>query len=232
MLDDITLGEIKHTKKDISSFTDKLKQMSDENAYEFSQNEQNFFAFISKQIIFLKNLYLFGTNQYFFQVLISDFYNYIMSILQNNHRYIYLNERSIIENYMRCILNQSVEGNHITANMFELLRENYVDDFSADEYSLMKSEYQIACGYVHGGIGLKDTLIFDLNDYLTEKRRFKNKEKYFERIMDLIKIYNRLLIKTYSEFISDVFHRRKTLLGYLLGRDLLDYLFLTMDKTE
>lgn len=232
MLDDITLGEIKHTKKDIRSFADALKEISDKNAYEFSQSEEDFFAFISKQIIFMKNLYLFGTKKYFFQVLISDFYNYIISILQNNHRYIYLNERSIIENYMRCILNESVENNHITTNLFDLLKEKYVSCLSETEYSLLKSEYRTACGYVHGGKNLKDTLVFDFEECMGEKKSLKSKKKYYERIIVLIKVYNRILVKAYPEFISEVFHRRKTLLGYLLGNELLEYLFLVIKETE
>jgi len=226
MMDDMTYGEIRRVKRDIASFGDELERISTVGEYDFCQGDQNFFAFIAKQIIFLKNLYLFGEKKYAFQVLISDFYSYILSILKNEHRYIYLNERSIIENYMRLILNESVENSHITSDMFDLLKKTYPTCLLGKEYSLMKSEYRTACGYVHGGKNLENTLVFDFQECIGEKKILQNKKKYYDRIIFLIKTYNKILIKKYHDFISDVFHRRKTLLGYLLGNNLLEYLFL------
>ena len=51
----------------------------------------------------------------------------------------YLNERSIIENYVRLIVNKNVESDHVTENVFnELKNQTYKYNFTDEEYSLIK----------------------------------------------------------------------------------------------
>lgn len=222
-MDDMTYGEILRTKQNIELFISNLKSISEKEAYKYETQDIDFFIFISKEIIFLKNLYLYGKQIYIFAVLISDFYNYILSILKNEHRYIYLNERSIIENYIRLILYRNTQ--HFTFESFDTLKETYPDILDNDTFSLLKSEYREACGYIHGGDILKESLSFYFDSCMIKKIDFKNKGKYYNRISRLLKIYNRILIKKYPQFINDVFHRRKSFLKYLLGSDLLEFLF-------
>lgn len=62
-----------------------------------------------------------------------------MTILTEQIRYMYLNERSIIENYVRLIVNKNVESDHVTENVFnELKNQTYKYNFTDEEYSLIK----------------------------------------------------------------------------------------------
>lgn len=81
--------------------------------------------------------------------MISDYFNLIISIIEGKSRYIYVNERSIIENYMRLILQKSIESDHITRNCFQELQENrYGFTISNKDFSLIKSEYVTCCSYI------------------------------------------------------------------------------------
>ena len=55
-------------------------------------------------------------------------------------RYMYVNERSIIENYMRAIMGVSLEYSHITETVFqEMHYKSFQCDFTDAEYSFIKS---------------------------------------------------------------------------------------------
>ena len=62
----------------------------------------------------------------------------------------YVNERSIIENYMRAIMEISLENNHITESVFQEMRnKKFIYNFTDIEYSLIKNEYVIALSLIH-----------------------------------------------------------------------------------
>lgn len=83
---------------------------------------------------------------YFYKVLISDLYYFILSIIKREMRYMYVNERSIIENYMRAIMQISLQDDHITEAIFQKMRnKNFLCDFTDAEYSLIKNEYVTSC---------------------------------------------------------------------------------------
>ena len=77
----------------------------------------------------------------------------------------YVNERSIIENYLRSIMDISVQDNHVTDKVFQELRQkNFHCDFDDKEYSLIRSEYSTSCGYIHGSNILNDNLALVLDE--------------------------------------------------------------------
>lgn len=149
--DDMTYNEISLLKSDISSFIEYLSNYSHQENFSISQNDKDFFSFLCKRICFFKIINQMSQPIYSAKVLISDFYNLIITIIKNQKRYIYLNERSIIENYMRLILSTSLENDHITLNLFNKLQSNHTDIFTKDTFSLLKSEYRMSCSFVHGG---------------------------------------------------------------------------------
>ena len=221
--DELIISQINDIKKAISDFSSELVAYSEEiGNHKLSQNEISFFSFISKQIVFLKNIYTCNYN-YLIKVLISDYYNYIVSIIKNEHRYMYVNERSIIENYTRWIVSTEVEINHITTQVF--------DDFKTQtsicekDYALIKSAYTNSCGYIHGSKLLNDNLAYVFKECITNDLEIRNINSYFANIIKIIKIYNRLIILTYPSLIDECFFRRKRVLKYLLGEVLLELLF-------
>ena len=165
-------------------------------------------------------------HNYSTKVLISDYYNYIVSIIKNEHRYMYVNERSIIENYTRWIMSTEVETNYITTQVFDNLKKqtNILDS----EFALIKSAYANSCGYIHGSKLLNDNLAYVFKECITNDLEIRNINSYFANIVKVIKIYNRIIIMTYPNLIDECFFRRKSVLKYLLGDELLELLFKTL----
>lgn len=226
MITDMTYLELDLIKSDIDMFINKLNEISSQLDHKLTKEDEKFFIFISKHIIFFKYLYRDMDKMYFFKVLISDLYYYILSILKNETRYMYLNERSIIENYTRAVIRTTVEEDHITANVFlELKKIEFSFDFKEGDYSLIKNEYITSCGYVHGGIVLNDSLSLNLDECFENNKFTKKINKYYIRIMKIFKTYDKMLISEYAECISGCFHRQKTVLKYLLGDDCLELLY-------
>lgn len=214
------INEIKNKIKDFIIELDKFSMCSCNSS--LSQKEKDFFAFLSKQIIFLKNIYEFE-NKYSIKVLISDYYNYIISIVKGEHRYMYVNERSIIENYTRLVTSISVDVNYITSDVFDKLRKH--PDISSKEYSLIKSEYCNSCGYIHGSKLLNNDLAYVFKECIIGYGKVRNINNYFDNIIKIIKTYNRILILSYSELIDNCFFRKKSVLKYLIGNNNVEILF-------
>lgn len=231
MSNDMTYSELHLIKSDINTFVNRLNDISNEYNHDLTKEEKDFFIFISKHIVFFKYLYKGTESMYFFKVIISDMYYYILSILKNETRYIYLNERSIIENYTRAVVRKTVEEDHVTERLFLIMKSiKFKFDFKEEDYSLIKSEYTTSCGYVHGSNILNESLSFVLNECLENNKFIRDINKYHERIRNILRIYDKMLISEYGDFISSCFHRRKTILSYLLGQDSLELLFNVIEK--
>lgn len=224
--DEIIISEIKQLKCEIDEFMSELSKYTISSGLPIlKKSDLDFFSFLSKQIVFLKNIYI-SNNDRRLKVLVSDYYNFIICVIKNHYRYAYVNERSIIENYIRYITETKIEDDHITNNSFVVLREkHYKFDFNDDEFALIKSEYAMSCGYIHGSIILDDRLAYIFEECIANEQPIKNKNKYYDRIKKMIKTFNKMIISEQSEFISSVFHRRKSILGYLIGKDCIDFLF-------
>lgn len=228
--DELIISQINDIKKDISDFSSELISYSEKiGNHVLSQNEISFFSFISKQIVFLKNIYICNHN-YLIKVLISDYYNYIVSIIRNEHRYMYVNERSVIENYTRWIVSTEVEINYITTRVFDDFKTK--TSICEQEYALIKSAYTNSCGYIHGSKLLNDNLAYVFKECITNDLKIRNINSYFENIIKIIKTYNRLIILTYPNLIDECFYRRKSVLKYLLGADLLELLFKRLNNNK
>lgn len=222
MLSEETHIILEEYKKDILELMMILENISKEKKNIFEESDKNFFIFILKHILFFKELYNYDKTNYFFRIIISDFYYYIMALINNELRYVYLNERSIIENYTRCILKVSLESDHITNKLFDKLKIEY--NISNSDFSILKQEYLHSCEYIHGGKRLETSLISYFNEYLLKKNKIKKQSKYYSRVIKIIKIFDKILIKSNPEFVNGVFHRRKTLLKYLIGKDKVEIL--------
>uniref|UniRef100_UPI0006CF3343 hypothetical protein n=1 Tax=Clostridium sp. NkU-1 TaxID=1095009 RepID=UPI0006CF3343 len=136
----------------------------------------------------------------------------------------YVNERSIIENYLRLITNKTVEQDHVTEKIFQEIKSKAFN-FSGFDLSLIRNEYVTACGYIHGSKVLDNDLSYTFNACIKSEREFKDKNKYYIRMQKVLKMLDHMLISNYKEDVSGAFHRRKTLLEYLLGKNSVDILF-------
>ena len=221
MNDDMTYQETARIKSNIQSFVEKIKELSQEFDFDFQQLDGNFFSFIAKHIVFFKYLSEGDSSNFSYKVLISDFYYIILAIVKGEVRYMYVNER-----YLRSIMDISVQDNHVTDNVFQELRQkSFHCGFDEAEYSLIRSEYRTSCGYIHGSNILNDNLASVLDECANKKFTIAERKKYYIRMQAVLKSFDRLLISENALFVSGCFHRKKSILSYLLGRDLLDLLF-------
>ncbi len=228
MKTDMTYIEIDAVKNNINDFIKKLHVAAEDENDELTRSDESFFTSIAKYIVFCKILEQSSFLKYasqFLENIISDSYYLILSLIRKEKRYVYVNERSIIENNIRMITNTSLEDTHITSDVFEKLK-TMVYKMDEAEYALIRSEYRVSCDFVHGGKLQHSNLSFVLDECL-QKDRLKEREKnaIYCRILSILKIFNYMLIAEYTEQINGSFHRRKSLLGYLLGNNIVDYLF-------
>ncbi len=226
MSDDMTYQEIARIKSNIQSFVEKIDELSQEFDFDFQESDRSFFAFIAKHIVFFKYLSEGDSSNFSYKVLISDFYYMILAIVKGEVRYMYVNERSIIENYLRSIMDISVQDNHVTDKVFQELRQKQFHcNFDDTQYSLIRSEYRTSCGYIHGSNILNDNLALVLDECINKRFTIAERKKYYIRIQSVLKSFNLLLISENALFVSGCFHRKKSVLSYLIGKEPLDLLF-------
>ena len=199
-------------KNDIEKFIKQL-ELKSKNKVIFTDDEKSFLRFLAKHILFFKELYRFDKSKYFLEVLISDIFSYIVSIINGEKRYIFLNERSIIENYIRYLMKED----RIKENTFDRLKEKF--NLQDDIFSLLKEEYSTSCKYIHGGEILKSELLFYFLEFMKKEKEILRDLKYYKRISKMLNIYDNLILKEDEDFINGVFHRRKTLLKFLIKID-------------
>ena len=111
MKNNLSLFELNAVKEEITSFLKKLEEL-DNNGFLSEQSNKDFIMFLAKKIMFLKYLYQADV-KYTLAVLISDFFFLILSIIKSEIRYIYLNERSIIENFTSYIMEVPLEDSYV-----------------------------------------------------------------------------------------------------------------------
>ena len=228
MTTDMTYMEIDMVKNNINTFLEKLHTLTEKENDKLTRADESFFSSMAKYIIFCKFIEqsaFMKHNTQFLENVISDSYYLILSVIKKEKRYMYVNERSIIENNIRMITYTPLSDNHVTNDIFEKLKTMSYS-LSEKEYSLLRNEYRVACDFVHGGKLQHDNLSFVLEeclkkDIISEKER----NSIYNRILNVLRIFHYMLIAEYPEQISGCFHRRKTLLGYLIGNKMVDYLF-------
>lgn len=224
--DDFTYIEVKSCKAEINRMMETIKENCPTN-FMVEKIDISFFSALAKRILLFKYFCRCTNNSKYYKILISDMYYMIIAIINCDTRYVYLNERSIIENYMRMIVGINVSDDYITGNSFEVLKSEMEKVFGNDktQYSLIKSEYSVACNYIHGGDLLQKELKQYFKECIESKSVMIDRSKFYGRILKIIKIFEKILINKYPEFVSNSFHRRKTVLEYLIGKDGLKYLF-------
>lgn len=228
MKTDMTFNEIDMVKKNIEEFVEKLCALAEKEGEKLSEGDICFFAKIAKYIVFCKFLQKslhFGDMTQFLDNIISDSYYLIISFIKKEKRYVFVNERSIIEHNIRMITFTTFGETYITEDVFRKLHLMKYK-MQEEEYSLLRSEYKVACDFVHGGKLLQDSLSFVLDECLQKDMLLKKeKNAMYKRIIDILKLFNNMMIAQYPEEINGCFHRRKSVLGYLIGDKAVDFLF-------
>lgn len=180
---------------------------------------KEYYRVLAKQILFFKFIFDSYPDTYPAKVIISDFFNFMLDDINESTRYLYLNERSIIENYIRLILKDEAYSTHITFQSFIDLKRENASILSDAEYSKIMNEYKISCSYIHGGHKLTNHLVDNFEDCLNgiSTISLRSKRNRINQTTDLFKILNKLFICNNREVVDNSFHRNREALKYLLG---------------
>lgn len=213
--------EVKICKEEINNLIKYIEDYAIKSKGSTIDNKtKDFYRVISKQIIFFKKVLNAYPKTYFIKVIISDFLSLILNDIKLETRYYYLNQRSIIENYMRLILKDDQYVTHITRQSFLDLKQKNQSNLSEKEYTKIMNEYKIACSYIHGGDTLKEHLVNNFEECLESKTKISERKRksQISQFIDLINILNRLFLLHNTEAIDSSFHRSKATLEYLMGK--------------
>ncbi|MBE7680088.1 hypothetical protein GUA98_06355 [Paenibacillus sp. P13VS] len=190
------------------------------NYISMDQKTIEFYRFISKQVIFFKFILKAYPKTYSIQVIVSDFLSLIVNDLKLETRYYYLNQRSIIENYMRMILKDQLNITHITKQSFKDLKEQNQLELNEIEYNRIINEYKIACSFIHGGDFLQEHLVSNFEECVDNKTQISERKRKgkISQFFEMVNILNKLFLIHNSEEIDNSFHRNKVTLEYLMGK--------------
>lgn len=210
--------EYKDEIKKTIEFIQKEPTMS---KYNISNQDNEFYRFIIKHILFFKVILETYHDSRELKVLISDLFSYIINDIKGEIRNNSLIERSIIENYLRLSLEYIEKNNHITSLKFEELKQM---DFMRDNnsYNVIIDAYKKSCDYIHGGENLDIEISEYIKDLFDKKPIYKRKKiKEKERKKRLILSLDYLFLEVRRQEIDNAFHRNKDGLEYLIPSSVL-----------
>lgn len=227
MHDELINNQIKQIQGEIKEYIEALSSLScQENLHE--QSHFDFCIFLAKHIVFFKMISsVIHDRRYnrLYNLVISDLLSLSFEITRNEQRYIYLNERSLIESFMRIITKCDGRVKGISP-VFLQLQEISKNLPVKVEYDLIKSEYAMASNYIHGNVKDTDTLSLFLEDCIRKKGLPSKKIKqYFQRLVRVIVSFDRMLINQQVDQINEAFYRKSKIMQYLIGKDQVDFYF-------
>ncbi len=219
--------EVNHLKDTIKSTKEGLERISKEQDLNITENDQNFYVFLIKHVIFFEYILSSYPDTFILKVLISDFSYLIVNDMKQNDRYLKLHERSIIENYLRLILKNADYIRNIDSNAFNEFK-NTCNDYGLDEdkVNTIHNAYKLSCSYIHGSKKLEEDLPKFFADVFTNVTSNKaNKNSQNNRIIKYISYLDLAFITSNKEVVSNSFHRRKSMLDVLITKDKAEILF-------
>ena len=115
-------------------------------------------------------------------------------------------------------MKKTLEDSQVTHSLFEEMNNIFFKNTKfQSEFSLIKSEYNIACNYVHGGKKLEHSLISVLDEYINNKLELKNSTALYNNMSRIITTFILIIISKNTDTVNACFYRKKTILRYLIG---------------
>lgn len=211
-LADPTFAELRGIKEEIQTFVDEVFKPNTEHV-------RNYFINICKKVVLTKYLDRQVQTDYRYKALLSDLCYLLNSIECGEIRYFYLNVRSIIEQSLRITVDvestDSMTFNELVEKLIKL--KESVGRTLQINTDIIQEEYAKACLYIHGNsLANMELAEFYMNTFGQTKTIEKLDVKLHQLCSVLKSIFSLLLISK-SEMVDGAFHRRKTILKYLIG---------------
>ncbi|KZE37732.1 hypothetical protein AV656_09365 [Bhargavaea cecembensis] len=208
----INTYEITRIKKEINDF-------NEENFKEYSIDIQNDIKKVVKYTFFLRSIADEENGNHYLKSMVSDLVFLIKSFKDNNYRYVHLNLRSIIEHALRFISDEPASGETRSnelwekANKFLNANESQKLDISAT-----KGAYKRACNYVHGNAKADMPIVSFFDETLNMKYEVNKTRSLLSNVLKVLHELVYILLAKCADLIDYVFHRKKTLLEYLINK--------------
>ncbi len=211
---DPTFEELRRVKEEIQSFVAEVFNPA-------SEHVKNYFINICKKVVLLKYLVRQHPSDYRYRAMLSDLCYLLNSIERGELRYYYLNVRSIIEQSMRIVAD--VEDTSTITNIelmekVKVVKEN-VSHVRVVNTDIIHDEYSKACLYVHGNSNANMELAEYYINTFREPKNIEGLETKLNQLVLLLKSILSLMIISNSELVDAAFHRRKSILRYLINDD-------------
>lgn len=207
---DMTYQELANIKEEINDFIDS-KLVS------FEELEKNNIRFVLKKIVLTKYLLIHNKSDYRYKALSSDLMYLINSIKKGEIRYYFFNLRSIIEQALRIINNinstEIINNVEVMNQTQELINSHgfYI------ELDVIRESYKTSCLYVHGNESVDIGIIEYYENSFEKNVQIKNVRRKLKVLIKLLTNLFDLIILIHVHEVDAAFHRRKTILKYLIG---------------
>ncbi|WP_128894089.1 hypothetical protein [Longirhabdus pacifica] len=209
---ELTFKELADVKLEINTFID----LEFDNIGELDKNN---LKFILKKVVFLKYLIRQDAQFFLFQALSSDIIYLISSIKKGEVRYYYFNIRSIIEHSLRIINNIDSTDTITNANLIKKTQKLLDDSKAKINLDVVKNEYNTSCLYIHGNKSADLQLVKFYQNCVEQKGPIKDLTKKLNVLIKLFKELFELLIITQCSIVDAAYHRRKSILKFLIGNE-------------
>lgn len=152
---------------------------------------------------------------------ISDLCYLLNSIECGEIRYYYLNVRSVIEQSMRIVAD--LESTNTITNV-ELMEKvvnvkNSLSHVQLINTDIIHDEYNKACLYVHGNSNAQMELADYYFNSFRQSKKIESLDTKLNQLVSLLKSIFNLLLMRKLDLVDGAFHRRKSILRYLVNDD-------------
>lgn len=217
---DPTMLELKMIKAEIQKFVDDIFQPN-------SEHMKNYFINICKKIVLTKYLIRYLPEDHRYKSLQSDLCYLLNSIENGEIRYYYLNIRSIIEQGMRIVADVKDTSTMTNFVLMEKVVEikNSLNQNHLINIGVIQDEYSKSCLYVHGNSNAQIELADYYINAFHQSKVISGLDTKLSQLISLLKSIFNLLLMNQAEIIDGAFHRRKSILRYLVSDNrVVDYI--------
>lgn len=211
IMDPIIIKEIQDLKAEVTVIGEKFVNYTDESVV-------NNIKMIIKRSIFFKYLLQVTKENYNINSILSDYIFLLKSIENQELRYFHLNMRSLIEHYLRLFNGLNPKSEVYNFNLIEETKIK-LQNLSIDnvDISIIISNYKNACNFVHGNINAEMPILEFYYETVESESSSKAMKKYINQFCKLNNELFNLFLYTNRDLIDAAFHRKKTVLKYIVN---------------
>lgn len=207
---------------------DKCDQLKDEIS-KFTEiiNKEDIFKEVSilksfiKYMLFFKRIQLLIEDRHYARCMIYDLLLSVYSLTQSSSKTFYYVYRSLIENYVRVLLDKSDNDATGVRNLFNELELQCTTFDSMQVKNYLEGEYGKCCNYVHSNINSNGNIYEYYQDILEKDVLTETVIKSNLRmLLTFMKQATSLIIELKPNLIDMAFYRKRQELKFLLNDSL------------